>query len=140
MQEKLIGFLLKKGKKKTALKIFNKICQNIAYILPNISLTYIFSLFFSKLNTNIETRKVLFRNRVHFIPTPIQQMRKIFIIFKWLKIVLQNNKNKASFDKKFQHEILSVIFFENTSRVMKLKLENELKAYQYKSKIHFRWN
>jgi len=140
MQKKLIGFLLKDGNKKAALAIFNKVCHKIATVLPVISISYFFSLLFLKLNTNIETRKVSFRKRVHFIPIPIKRSRKIFVALKWLKQTLETNKNTIAFDKKLYNELIAIIFAENSSNVMKLKIDNELKAYQYKSKAHFRWN
>jgi ribosomal protein S7 len=140
MQKKLIGFLTKNGNKTAALIIFNKICNKISAIIPIISLSYFFSLFFLKLNTNIEIRKVSFRRRIHFIPIPIKTSRKIFIIFKWIKQVISNNKQNISFYSKLYNELLAVVFLETSSSIMKLKLENELKAYQYKSKAHFRWN
>ena len=140
MQKKLIGFLIKKGNKTAALAIFNKICNKISITVPIISLSYFFSLFFIKLNTNIEIRKVSFRRRVHFIPTPIKTSRKVFLIFKWVQQVLANNKQNISFYNKLYNELLSVVFLESSSQVIKLKLDNELKAYQYKSKAHFRWN
>jgi ribosomal protein S7 len=140
MQKKLIGFLIKNGNKTAALNIFNKICSRISSTIPIISLSYFYFLFFFKLNTNIEIRKVSFRKRVHFIPTPIKTSRKSFIIFKWIKEVLSNNKQNISYYNKFYNEIIAVIFSENSSSLMKLKLNTELKAYQYKSKAHFRWN
>jgi len=140
MQKKLIGFLIKNGNKTAALLIFNKICNKISQTVPVISLTYFFSLFFLKLNTNIEIRKVSFRRRIHFIPTPIKSSRKMFVIFQWIKQVLNSNKQNISFYNKFYNELISVVFAETTSPIMKLKLDNELKAYQYKSKAHFRWN
>jgi len=140
MQNKLIGFLTKNGNKTAALIIFNKICNKISIIIPIVSLSYFFSLFFLKLNTNIEIRKISFRRLTHFIPTPIKTSRKIFLIFKWIKQVISNNKQNTSFYSKLYNELLSVVFLENSSSLIKLKLDNELKSYQYKSKAHFRWN
>lgn len=140
MQKKLIGFLTKNGNKTAALLIFNKICNKISATVPVISLSYFFSLFFLKLNTNIEIRKVSFRRRIHFIPIPIKTSRKIFVIFKWIKEVILNNKQNISYYNKLYNELIAVVFSEAASPVMKLKLDNELKAYQYKSKAHFRWN
>lgn len=140
MQKKLIGFLIKNGNKTAALNIFNEVCKKISLTVPMISLTYFFSLFFLKLNTNIEIRKVSFRRRVHYIPIPIKTSRKIFIIFQWIRQILNTNKQNISFYNKFYNELIAVVFSESTSPIMKLKLDNELKAYQYKSKAHFRWN
>jgi len=139
MEKKLIGFLIKDGNKAAALKIYNKICKKIITSVPAISVPYFFSLFFSKLNTNIEIKKVSFRKRVHYIPTPVKISRKSFIIFKWIKEVINNNKQNTSFDNKLYQEIMAVVFAEKSSALMKLKLDTELKAYQYKSKAHFRW-
>lgn len=140
MQKKLIGFLTKNGNKTAALIIFNNICNKISAVIPIISLSYFFSLFFLKLNTNIEIRKVSFRRRTHFIPVPIKTSRKVFLIFKWIKQIIANNKQNTSFYSKLYNELLGVVFLENSSPIMKLKLDNELKSYQYKSKAHFRWN
>ena len=140
MEKKLIGFLIKNGNKTAALTIFNKVCKKISTTIPVVSLSYFFSLFFMKLNTNIEIKKVSFRKRVHFIPTPIKTSRKSFIIFKWIRQVILNNKQNISFYNKLYNELIAVIFLENSSSLIKLKLDNEVKAYQYKSKAHFRWN
>jgi ribosomal protein S7 len=140
MQKKLIGFLIKNGNKTAALIIFNKICNKISATIPVISLSYFFSLFFFKLNTNIEIRKVSFRRRVHYIPIPIKTSRKIFVIFQWVRQVLNNNKQNISFYNKLYNELIAVVFSEVSSPIIKLKLDTELKAYQYKSKAHFRWN
>lgn len=140
MQKKLIGFLIKNGNKSASLAVFNKICTKISTNLPNISLSYFFSLFFLKLNTNIEIRKVSFRRRDHFIPIPIKNARKTFVIFKWIKQVISSNNQNIAFYNKLYNELLAVVFLETSSAIVKLKLENELKAYQYKSKAHFRWN
>jgi ribosomal protein S7 len=140
MEKKLIGFLIKNGNKTAALKIFNKICNKISVTVPVVSLSYFFSLFFFKLNTNIEIKKVSFRKRVHFIPTPIKTSRKSFIIFKWIRQTINNNKQNISFYNKLYQELIAVVFLEKSSPLMKLKLDTELKAYQYKSKAHFRWN
>lgn len=140
MQKKLIGFLIKNGNKSASLSIFNKICKKISINLPNISLSYFFSLFFLKLNTNVEIRKVSFRRRDHFIPIPIKNSRKMFVIYKWIKQVLSTNNQNISFYNKLYNEFLAVVLLESSSAIIKLKLDNELKAYQYKSKAHFRWN
>lgn len=140
MQKKLIGFFIKNGNKSSSLAIFNNICNKIAINLPNISLAYFFSIFFLKLNTNIEMRKVSFRRRDHFIPVPIKNTRKIFIIYKWINQVVSNNTQNIAFYNKLYNELLAVVLLESSSSIMKLKLENELKGYQYKSKAHFRWN
>lgn len=140
MEKKLIGFLIKNGNKTAALGIFNKICNKILVTIPVVSLSYFFSLFFLKLNTNIEIKKVSFRKRVHYIPTPIKTSRKSFIIFKWIRQTINNNNQNISFYNKLYNELMSAVFSENSSALIKLKLDNELKAYQYKSKAHFRWN
>lgn len=140
MQKKLIGFLIKNGKKTAALKIFNAINKQISKTIPNVSISYLLSVFFYKLNTNIEIKKVSFRKRVHFIPTPIKYSRKLFLIFKWINAVLSNNKQKTTYSAKLYKEILTVLLVEDSSALLKMKAENELKAYQYKSKAHFRWH
>lgn len=140
MQKKLIGFLIKNGNKSASLAIFNKLCNKISMNLPNVSLAYFFSLFFLKLNTNIEIRKVSFRRRDHFIPIPIKNSRKMFVIYKWINQVISKNTQNIAFYNKLYNEILAVVLLESSSAIIKLKLESELKGYQYKSKAHFRWN
>lgn len=140
MQKKLIGFLLKSGKKHAALSIFNDVCNKISVNLPIVSISYFFSLFFLKLNTNIETKKVSFRKRVHFIPVPIKKHRKVFLILKWIKQALLQNSSKIAFNKKLYNELINAVFLEQSSNLIKFKLDNEVKAYQYKSKAHYRWS
>ena len=92
MQSKIIGFLIKKGNKKKALKLFNNLLNSFISNTYKISTIYLFSILFFKLNTNIELREFKFRKRVHYIPMPIKRKRKMFIIIKWLKQAILLNK------------------------------------------------
>jgi len=140
MQKKLIGFLIKQGNKTAALKIFNQLCLKLSQAVPNTSLTYLFSILFLKLNTNIEIRKVSYRRRIHFIPIPVKTSRKLFVIFKWLNQILQENSYKIPLEQKLYNEIITVLLLENNSKIIKLKKDTEIKAYNFKSKTHFRWH
>lgn len=130
---------MRKGKKKTIILLLNRVYKQISSNLLGISIPYFFSLVFFKLITNIEVRKVAFRNKIHFIPFPLKKKRKIFLILKWIKQYLLVNSNKISLDKKLYNELFLLVFNDNASSIFKFKLDNEKKAFQYKSKAHFRW-
>lgn len=82
MQKKIVTLLMKKGNKKGVILTLKKIYSTITRNLFSLPIPYFFSLIFFKLNTNIEIRKVVFKNRVHFIPFPVKKHRKVFLMFK----------------------------------------------------------
>ena len=140
MQSKIIGFLIKKGNKKKALKLFNNLLNSFISNTYKISTIYLFSILFFKLNTNIELREFKFRKRVHYIPMPIKRKRKMFIIIKWLKQAILLNKLKVNVATKLYEELANTLFAEQFSNIINYKVENEKKAFQYKAKAHFRWS
>jgi len=137
---KIIKFLIKKGHKVAATKLFTQLCTQFSIIFKKIPIVYIFSSLFFKLNTNVELFQIAYRRKSHFIPVPIKYTRKMYIIFKWLYLAINTSKLKISSFKKMYNEIISVLLNKHTSTALKLKRENEIKAYKFQSKIHFRWH
>jgi len=140
MTKRIITLLIKKGNKIATIKLFSQVCADLLRTFSGLPLSYLFSLLFLRLHTYVEIRRITYRRRVHFIPVPVKQSRKLYIIFKWLVSALNTVHTKKSYGVKLYSEIFSVIINNPSSRVIKLKEENEIKARNYRSKIHFRWN
>lgn len=78
---KLLGFLIKKGKKKIAKDILDKaliLVSKETRVAPVLVLLKVFS----KLNTFIEIKKVNFRKRSHIVPFVIDYERRTYLITK----------------------------------------------------------
>jgi len=140
MITKILKFLIKKGHKFTVTKVFIQFCNQFSNTFKKIPLIYVFSTLFYKLNTNVELFHIAYRRKSHFIPVPVKQMRKVYIIFKWLYLAISSSKLNISYLKKIYNEIISVLLNKQNSISLKLKRENEIKAYKFQSKIHFRWH
>jgi ribosomal protein S7 len=140
MTKRIITLLIKKGNKNAVMKMMVKVCETLLQTFPGVPLSYLFSLLFLRLYTHVEIRRITYRRKVHFIPVPVKQSRKLYIIFKWLITAVSAVRLKKGYSTKLYSEIFSVIINNPSSRVIKLKEENEIKARNYRSKIHFRWN
>jgi len=108
MTRRIIALLIKKGNKIATIKLFSQICEDLLYTFVGMPIAYIFSLLFLRLHTYVEIRRITYRRRVHFIPVPVKQSRKLYIIFKWLITSLKTVHTKKAYATKLYSEIISV--------------------------------
>lgn len=134
---KILGFLIKKGKKKKIEKIL-KIAFSKISSLTKKPIHYILVKFFISLNVFVETKTVKVKRSRHVVPFPLSLKRRIYLIIKWFVFVLNKNKNKVSFSNKFTKEIFLVLK-NKKSEVYKLKNLNNSRALMNRSNIHYRW-
>lgn len=137
LYNKLLGFLIKKGKKNKAKYIIDK-----AFFLVSkktgFSMSFLLLKLFSKLNVFVEAKTVRIRRRSHIVPFSLGLKRRSYLIIKWLtKSVLENNE-KISMVKKLAKEIFMLIKTKNAKSLRFRNLNNTL-ALANRSNIHYRW-
>lgn len=126
LYKKIIGSLLKKGKKSTALKIVNEalscVCENL-----NKPIRLVLLEIFNKLKVFVESKKIKIRRGTHIVPFPVNPKRRVFLIVKRLIFAIKKNNLLIPFESK--EKVLS----------HKIKIYNISKSIKYRSNIHFIW-
>ncbi len=134
---KILGFLIKKGKKTKAVEILKKTLLNLSKVLkkaPNFILNKVCFL----LNIFIEVKKLKIKGRWYNVPFPINFRRRIYLIIKSLFNSLSNNRQEKSFSSKLSQEMLSLCKGLRSSAYSQKVLNNKL-ALISRSNIHYRW-
>lgn len=132
---KIVGHLIKKGKKSGAKKIVDYSFENVA-LTHNHTLYFIVYKIFSLLNSYIEVKYIKSRKKVFAIPFPISLKRRQFLI---LKSILKriSLKNRKSISHNLSNELISIL--NGSSELFNLKKLNNMTAVENRSHLHFRW-
>jgi ribosomal protein S7 len=93
---------------------------------------------FLKLNSYIEIKTIRIRKKIHFVPFPTNYKRRIYLVTKWLIHAALEDKRKLPFSQKLSLEIFNLIK-NKSSKSLKSKENNFLKATTNRSNLHFRW-
>lgn len=137
LYDKFLGFLIKKGNKIKAKKIldssFIKLSKKTG-LLPRQLLLNLYL----KLNSFVEIKKVRIRRSSHFVPFSISVKRRIYLIVKWLMIIVNNDTRKIPSSEKIYTELFNLLK-TSSSKSLKLRHLNVSKAASNRSNIHFRW-
>jgi ribosomal protein S7 len=80
---KLLGFLIKKGKKKTAKTILDRAFLIIS-AKTGLSIGYILLKVFLNLNTFVEARTIRVKRSSYIVPFSLSLKRRSYLIIKWL--------------------------------------------------------
>lgn len=134
---KLLGFFIKKGKRKLAKKILNRAFLILSKKLKKPATSLIVKLF-KKLNVYIEARILKNKRRSFIIPFPIDLNRRMFLIVKWFVKGVFSNKKRISLDKKILIESFYLLN-KSKSRSFSFKTKNNKNAFLNRSNMHFRW-
>ena len=137
LYNKILGFLIKKGKKIKSLNMLNSALSKICNITKR-PIHYLLTKLFIFLNVFVETKTVRTRRSVHIVPFPLNLKRRRYLILKWLFFVINKNKEKISFSEKFIKEIFNILK-KKKSEVLKLQSSNNSRALLNRSNIHYRW-
>ena len=135
---KLVGFLIKKGKKTKAKKILNKVFLFLSKKTKKSSLFILFKFFFN-LNIYVEAKILKIRKSKFVVPFVIGFKRRIFLVLKWLIKCVLENKKKEPIHMKIIEEILGVLYKKKTSKLLKFKESNNLSCIKNRSNLHYRW-
>ena len=137
LYNKLLGFLIKRGKKNKAKQVLNKAFFLVSEKTGH-SMSYILFKVFLKLNVFVEAKTVRVKRRSHIVPFSLGLKRRSYLIIKWLiKSILENEK-KITSSHKIAEEILCLIN-NSQSKAIKLRNLNNNLSLANRSNIHYRW-
>lgn len=135
--KKILGLVLKKGKKSLFNLILNKSFNFLQRTLK-LSFSYLLNNLYIALSTFVESKTIKIKRRLYTIPFPISINRRIYLIGKWLLLSIVANKKKISFSKKLIEEIMLIVQ-NQTSKALTFKKDNIIKSLSNRSNAHFRW-
>jgi ribosomal protein S7 len=135
---KLLGFLIKKGKKKTAKTILDRAFLIIS-AKTGLSIGYILLKVFLNLNTFVEARTIRVKRSSYIVPFSLSLKRRSYLIIKWLITASLLNKKRIPFVNKIQQEVVLILKKHLSSQALRLKKINNNKANSNRANIHFRW-
>jgi ribosomal protein S7 len=135
--KKLVGLMIKNGKKSSALKLIEKGLLKTSLKLK-MPINLILRKVFNSLKTSIESKKIRVRRSYHFVPFPVNLKRKVYLAVKWVLFGTKKSKLKVSFDLKLHLELIKILKTKK-SIPFKNKKYNIFKSLQNKSNAHFRW-
>lgn len=134
---KLLGFLIKKGKKIKAKKIIDSTFLNLSK-RTNYSISFLLYKLFYKLNVFVEAKLVRIKRRTHIVPFSVNFKRRSYLIVKWLIKAVGENKKNIPVSEKIIEEILAV-FKGIASNALKFRLLNNSQVLANRSNMHYRW-
>jgi len=135
---KLLGFLIKNGKKKKAKSILDKAFLSIS-AKTGLSISYILLKVFLNLNTFVEARTIKVKRSSYIVPFSLSLKRRSYLIIKWLIMASLLNKKRVTFVIKIQQEVVLILKKHFSSQALKLKKLNNIRANSNRANIHFRW-
>jgi len=134
---KLTGYLIKKGKKKSIQKTLNKsffsLCKIFNY-KPSFLLLKIFLL----LETYIEAKTFKKRRKILVIPFPLKTRRRLHLVLKWYISSIFNCTSKTSLFNKIV-KVTSSILLKKRSKAFALQKTNYKLSVFNRANMHFRW-
>jgi small subunit ribosomal protein S7 len=136
LYKKLIGLIMKNGKKTLAIKIVNSALKQVKK-QSKFPLNYILYKVFRSLKTSIEIRKIKIRRSFHLVPFPVKKERKTFLASKWIIASFKKIKNKKTFEKLAT--VLNNILKKKKVLALSIKKFHIRKSLENRSNMHFRW-
>ena len=138
LYNKLVGSLLKKGYKITAIKILSE-AFSILKKKTGHSFSFLIWRLFYKLQVTIDVRTVLIRGRTHIVPFKTKAHRRVYLVTKWLIDAVVLNKKKRSMVASIVKEFLLVYKNKKSSKAVSARQSNLEKALSNRANIHYRW-
>jgi len=136
LYKKLIGTILKNGKKIKAIKIVESALKLVQNKLK-ISKLQVLTKLIKKLKIFVIPRKIRVRRHFTTIPFPINKNQQIYFIAKWLTKGMKRYKKKTSIKQLFL-EITRTLKGEH-SFSKRFKKFSVHKAVENRSNMHYRW-
>lgn len=137
LYKKFVNYFFSKGKKNIIKKqidnVFNRLSKDLE-ITPNLLLL----LFFNRLKTYVEVKKLKKRKRNFLVPTPITRSRRTYISLFWLYSSILLNKSKVSFEKKLYDELFLILLNQPCTTIQFLEKNNTI-AVESRVFLHYRW-
>lgn len=130
----LTNFLLKSGKK---IKLLKLIFKSLYFLIKkyNLTLNYIFLLFFYIWRPIIELRTVSTKTQKFIIGIPIKSYRMFYYLFKTHFLQLKKKK-KIKFNQQFENIFINL--FKNKYALLLPNILSFNEAYKNRAFLHFR--
>jgi len=138
LYKKLVGTLLKNGKKNAAKRIIDETLFN-ASIATGISPYAILGLIYSSLAPQVEVRAVRNKRRTHLVPFYVNKTRRMHLVIKWLFEGAESNSQKLPFSYRLEQEIKNLVTEEFPAKALEKKANNARLAVIHRSNMHYRW-
>jgi ribosomal protein S7 len=135
--KKILGSLIKKGKKSKVRKMINSSFFDLSRLIKKSGIVMITKIFLM-LNTFVDIKNVQKRKRSFLVPMPVNSKRRFFLITKWVSLAIKRNTQKTSFLNKFTKEIF-LILKNMKCDSLKSKLYYSYLAVVNRSNTHYRW-
>jgi small subunit ribosomal protein S7 len=137
--EKILHFLIKKGKKLKAIKILKRLFSLLRKRYGN-SISILFIKIITPLTVGFEARTVRIWGKTHLVPFMTKPSRKTFLAVKWYVNSAKKDTRKTNMaDKLFSESVNILQKLNSKSKALMLKKLNNLQATANASNGHFRW-
>jgi small subunit ribosomal protein S7 len=134
---KLIGCLIKNGKKLVSEKIVFEVLEEVSSS-SNIKIVNVIKFLVIRLGMSVELKTVRLRKNVFKVPIPVQSNRRNYLVIKNLLDIVNGNSSNQSIKVKLVQEILNIINNKNSkSLIVRSSIVKE--AFKNKSNVHYRW-
>jgi ribosomal protein S7 len=138
LYNKLVGALIKKGYKITAIKILSKALYTLKK-KTGYSFAFLVWNLFSKLQVNVEIRTVLVKGRSHLVPFKVKAHRKFYLVTKWITNAILEKTKKQNIVDSIVEEFLFIYTKNKASKALAAKATNLEKALLNRANLHYRW-
>ncbi len=134
-----IKCLLNKGKKNTALNLFNNIIYNLKKLDNTLDPYYIIYLALLKVEPLFDIRSIKIVKSVINVPIPLNHNRRLKGA---IKLILDTSYNKSKTKNTDIAQLIALEFynsFKGSSESLQKRNDIHRKAYENRSFAHFRW-
>jgi ribosomal protein S7 len=137
LYSKLLGKFTKKGCKRKAINVIQRALLYASRSLK-ISVSLVLKRIYAALRVPIETKKIKMRRSFSVIPFYVNTKRKLYLISKWLLLILKK-KGRASAVKALSMEIIKIIKKNPSAFTLKVRASAMRSVLRNRSNLHYRW-
>jgi ribosomal protein S7 len=134
---KFLNFFFLQGKKNIIKKKIDLVFILLAKELL-CSANHLLLVFFNRLKTYVEIKKIKKSRRTFLVPVPITHSRRIYLALSWLSSSIQLNKSKISFERKMYEEVLNILLNQRCNTLILFEKNHKL-AVESRIHLHYRW-
>jgi ribosomal protein S7 len=134
----LLNNLLKRGEKTKILNCLIEIFRSLSFKFQQSPFLIVSSLR-KRLTVNVDTRSIRTRKKSHIAPFYLKDRRRMFVLARWIKHALLENKSPLCFSDKLTLEFTDVLKNNKNSKILnQRKISHDLIVNNFANK-HFRW-
>lgn len=133
---KLLGFLIKKGKKSLAKKTLNSSLARASLDLK-ISIFAMAKKIFQLTNSYVSSKSIKIRKKNHLVPFFLNSERRSFVSANLLVSSAKELKDKLSLEDKLIKEVINLIIGKKSKILKKKRIINK-EVLKSRSNLHYR--